>query len=379
MNIKNINMFLQMFYMKLKDDFLVEEEKYKTRSEKEKIFLNFLQLYFTYSFDQTCFLNKKTILFPDLVFGNFLCLLKKCVRIFLKNKIKIIIRVFFWSKKKVSQTPFCWNFFAEGGERNPLENLAQFVLYPLLFWKKKVLSIFFSNVLFSCFCFVFLFLFLFSAQLPFLCVFLSVFSLKKKNRIKWETAWCNGCPADQISDHWTYRDFTGSTTSPHAAVIRRAFNRAKRSSTLEKFLEIKNNVFFRFFHRNLKKIMFSFLLFSLFISTRGKKLQERLGNLRRWSWTWKIQWSVSKIKKKVVQKTNLWKDSSMTWKRKQANWRIESPRLSSSTESTWVTAIQGWNVFHGLGEEPIQRYLKQRICQITRATWMHPCNVFEWK
>ena len=31
-------------------------------------------------------------------------------------------------------------------------------------------------------------------------------------------------------------------------------------------------------------------------STLGKKLLERLGNLRRWGWTWTIKWSVSKIK-----------------------------------------------------------------------------------
>ena len=31
-------------------------------------------------------------------------------------------------------------------------------------------------------------------------------------------------------------------------------------------------------------------------STRGKKLLERLANLRRWGWTWTIKWSVSKIK-----------------------------------------------------------------------------------
>ena len=29
----------------------------------------------------------------------------------------------------------------------------------------------------------------------------------------------------------------------------------------------------------------------------------------------------------------------MTWKRKQANWKIESPRLSSSAKSTWATTI----------------------------------------
>ena len=31
-------------------------------------------------------------------------------------------------------------------------------------------------------------------------------------------------------------------------------------------------------------------------STLSKKLLERLGNLRRWGWTWRIRWSVSKIK-----------------------------------------------------------------------------------
>ena len=51
--------------------------------------------------------------------------------------------------------------------------------------------------------------------------------------------------------------------------------------------------------------MFSFLLFCLFISTRDKKLLQRLSNLRRWSWTWKIQRSVSKMKKKVVLKTKI--------------------------------------------------------------------------
>ena len=31
-------------------------------------------------------------------------------------------------------------------------------------------------------------------------------------------------------------------------------------------------------------------------STLGKQILERLGNLRRWGWTWTIRWSVSKIK-----------------------------------------------------------------------------------
>ena len=36
----------------------------------------------------------------------------------------------------------------------------------------------------------------------------------------------------------------------------------------------------------------------------------------------------------------LWKSNSMNWKNKEANWQIESPLLSSSTKSLWVTTIQ---------------------------------------
>ena len=48
----------------------------------------------------------------------------------------------------------------------------------------------------------------------------------------------------------------------------------------------------------------------------------------------------------------------MTWKKKQANWKIESPRLSSSTKSTWSTTMQ-----QGLGEEQVQRYFKKEFAK----------------
>ena len=48
----------------------------------------------------------------------------------------------------------------------------------------------------------------------------------------------------------------------------------------------------------------------------------------------------------------------MTWKKKQANWKIESPRLSSSTKSTWRTTMR-----QGLGEEPVQRYFKKEFAK----------------
>ena len=144
------------------------------------------------------FFFTKTSLFPDLLYGNFFSSeKKKCSNLFLLKKF-MIIRFFLVQEKSFSKT-FCWNFFAEGGERNPLVYLSQFVLYPLLFWK-NVLFHFFTNVLFSCYCFVFLF-FLFCSSASYCCVFF--FFFQKKDKIRWETAWCNGCPADQITDIWT--------------------------------------------------------------------------------------------------------------------------------------------------------------------------------
>ena len=56
----------------------------------------------------------------------------------------------------------------------------------------------------------------------------------------------------------------------------------------------------------------------------------------------------------------------MTWKRKQANWKIESPQLSSSTKSTWATTIQGSYLFCTWpGRRISPTILKRRICQTT--------------
>ena len=75
---------------------------------------------------------------------------------------------------------------------------------------------------------------------------------------------------------------------------------------------------------------------------------------------------------------NLRKGNSMTWKSKQAKWQIESPRLSSTTKSTWRTTMKGSSLCPTkLGRRTSQTILKERICQITEARWMHPCNVLE--
>ena len=68
-------------------------------------------------------------------------------------------------------------------------------------------------------------------------------------------------------------------------------------------------------------------------------------------------------RKIVLEKKILWKGNSTTFKGKQANWQIESPRLSSSAKSTWVTAIQGSSLYPTrLGRWTSPTFLKERIC-----------------
>ena len=90
---------------------------------------------------------------------------------------------------------------------------------------------FVSEKCFSTFLQIFFVQFSFFCSASFSCVFLSFFS---KNRKKRDTAWCDGCPTDETNDNWTYMDFTRSTTSPHAAVIKRAFNRASTLRPMRK-------------------------------------------------------------------------------------------------------------------------------------------------
>ena len=72
--------------------------------------------------------------------------------------------------------------------------------------------------------------------------------------------------------------------------------------------------------------------------------------------------------KKIVQekKKQLEKDNSTPSNKKQTNWQMESPRLSSSTKSTWATTIQGSYLFCTWpGRRISPTILKGRICQIT--------------
>ena len=61
-------------------------------------------------------------------------------------------------------------------------------------------------------------------------------------------AWCNGCPAAGINDNWMHTDLTHSTASRHAAMIKRAFIRARDPQhvcILKKvFFSLKGDFFF---------------------------------------------------------------------------------------------------------------------------------------
>ena len=135
----------------------------------------------------------------------------------------------------------------------------------------------------------------------------------------------------------------------------------------------------------IMSLCFSLCFYPLYVhplhSRGGRRLAERLGNLRRWSWTHRIKWSVSKIQGRSCKKNkNLWKSNSMTWKSKQAKWQIKSPRLSSTTKSTWRTTMKGSSTCPTwLGRRTGTTIRKERICQITEAKCIHPCNVLEWK
>ena len=50
--------------------------------------------------------------------------------------------------------------------------------------------------------------------------------VKQRNQENKETR-CNGCPAAEINDNRMHMDRTRSTTSRHAAMVKRTFNRAR--------------------------------------------------------------------------------------------------------------------------------------------------------
>ena len=347
-----------------------EEIKQEEIKQDEKQKNRFFELFFTFvSFDQNSFPMKKSSLFPDLLLG---CLFLKnnVLESFLLKKKPLTIIRFFFSKKKVSQTSFSEKLFwcEKSWKSFWISSLSTFFL-------EKAFSISLKNLLFflSLFRFFSFFLFIFGLfflRLPF---------FKKKKTEKWEAAWCNGCPAGEKNDNWTYIDFTRSTSSPHAAVTKRALNRASNlrrmwkkvswkykkcfSDSLRKKNCSKSFCFWEtifyfcwtkafaketfLFEKNGQKkqeknkdnsqkkkkpIVFSPYVFSLYVyspsSTRGKKLLERLGDLRRWGWTLRIRWSASKINGRSCWKNkNLSKDNSITCKRKQADWKIVAAAL----------------------------------------------------
>ena len=58
-----------------------------------------------------------------------------------------------------------------------------------------------------------------------------------------EMGWCTECPGAEINDKWVHTDLTRSPTSRHAAMVKRAFNRARDPQRVR----ILKWVFFLFF------------------------------------------------------------------------------------------------------------------------------------
>ena len=79
-----------------------------------------------------------------------------------------------------------------------------------------------------------------------------------------------------------------------------------------------------------------------------------------------------------AQTKNLWKDNSITWKRKQANWKHHGSRHLRRAEEGPPWNAQAY-VQQTRGRRTGPTILKRRICQITGAKWVHPSNLVEWK
>ena len=121
--------------------------------------------------------------------------------------------------------------------------------------------------------------------------------VKQKRR---ETAWCNGCPTAEINDNWMHMDLTRSTTSRHAAMVKRAFNRARdpqRMWILKKFW--KNQMIFFWTEPPLL-----FFLFKVFPSLKKfqKKVQKPIYSRMRFFKGDFLGWKNSK-KDKNTRKT----------------------------------------------------------------------------
>ena len=74
------------------------------------------------------------------------------------------------------------------------------------------------------------------------------------------------------------------------------------------------------------------------------------------------------------------KGNSMTWKRKQGKWQIESPRLSSSGKEHMSDCCTRLKIISNKAWAKNQSNdTKGTNSLFTGARWMHPCNLLEWK
>ena len=173
--------------------------KIQDEIQKKKRFFELLRNMFYLQFWSNIFFSKRKQFCFQI---SSLAFWKMCSNLFLAKKTFNNHRPKKKFLKHLLLKLFCWGRREKSSSKSfSICSLSTFVLknpFP------SFLQMSFFLVFVSFFSF-----FLFCSSASYCCVFL--FSKKKKDRIKWETAWCNGCPADQISDNWTYIDFTSST------------------------------------------------------------------------------------------------------------------------------------------------------------------------
>ena len=123
-----------------------------------------------------------------IYFDDVFCLLPSDL-LHLKNVRKIRIKTKIWKKEKI----FChehFDFEEQVNRRNQQKQLEKNKRVKGRHWKKKIWEV-------------------------------------KRGEKRRKMGWCNACPGAEINDKWVQIDLTRSTTSRHAAMVKRDFNRAR--------------------------------------------------------------------------------------------------------------------------------------------------------
>ena len=107
----------------------------------------------------------------------------------------------------------------------------------------------------------------------------------------------------------------------------------------------------------------------------------KTGNLRRRSWTWRIKWSVSKIKKKIVLENHKFVERQLD------DLEEETKKLADGVTAALVIYEEHMSdcrtrpklISHMAWAKNQSNDTKRKNLLFTEAKWMHPYNVLEWK